>query len=156
MAAAVKTKRDKPYREFDHGGGGPGGVTLSALTGLILLLLLPAWALICLSDSVDGRILAAIPMVLSTVSYFLYRSDKRSAEAGEWRIPESTLHAADFLGGWPGGFLAQRMFRHKISKGSFQFKFWVVVIIHEFLALDYLLHWKLTHWVLQLTSQLHR
>ena len=50
---------------------------------------------------------------------------------------------AEAAGGWPGAFLAQRTFRHKISKTSYQAAFWFIVLSHEFVALDFLLDWKL-------------
>ena len=92
----------------------------------------------------DWRILIGVPLALSVVAFFVYRSDKRSAEAGEWRVPEATLHFIALIGGWPGAFLAQRAFRHKTSKLSFQFVFWIVVLVHHFAAIDSLLDWRLT------------
>ena len=115
------------------------------LSVLFVLLIPPTIALSRLADYIDWRMLIGGPLILSIFSFFAYRSDKKRAVAGEWRIPESTLHMADLIGGWPGGFLAQRIFRHKISKGSFQFVFWIVVTIHEYLAVDSLLGWRLTH-----------
>jgi uncharacterized membrane protein YsdA (DUF1294 family) len=109
-----------------------------------LLLCLPAYALSRLAPSVDWRALISVPLALSAFAFFAYRSDKRRAEAGEWRIPESTLHLTALIGGWPGAFLAQRTFRHKTSKTSFQVVFWLVVLVHQFLAVDSLLDWRLT------------
>ena len=34
------------------------------------------------------------------------------------------------LGGWPGAFLAQRYFRHKTQKVSFQIVSWLIVALH--------------------------
>jgi uncharacterized membrane protein YsdA (DUF1294 family) len=83
-------------------------------------------------------------MVFSAITFFAYRSDKRRAELGEWRIPESTLHLAELIGGWPGAFLAQRQFHHKTSKTSFQVVFWVIVLVHQFVAADSLIEWRFT------------
>lgn len=109
-----------------------------------LLLATPAYALGRLASQVDWRFLFAIPLAASVFAFFAYRSDKRSAEAGEWRVPEATLHLIALLGGWPGAFLAQRAFRHKTSKLSFQVVFWSVVLVHQFVAVDSLLEWRLT------------
>ena len=68
--------------------------------------------------------------VMSLLSFLAYRNDKVRAERDRWRTPESTLHMLDLLGGWPGGLLAQQMFRHKSSKGSFQFTFWITVLLN--------------------------
>jgi uncharacterized membrane protein YsdA (DUF1294 family) len=52
------------------------------------------------------------------------------------------LHLLDLLGGWPGGFLAQRRLRHKCSKGSFQFVFWLIVLSWQFAAVDSFQNWE--------------
>ena len=119
--AAQQTRQNRPDR----------GVHVFALLGLALLLVVPGYALSRLAPWIDWRFLVGAPIALSLVTYFGYRTDKRRAEAGEWRIPESTLHMAEFLGGWPGAFLAQRKFRHKISKTSYQVVFWMIVMTHK-------------------------
>ncbi|HEX2854099.1 MAG TPA: DUF1294 domain-containing protein [Opitutaceae bacterium] len=109
-----------------------------------MLLIAPAFALRPLVAWLDWRVLAGAFLFLSALTFFSYRSDKRRAEAGEWRISESILHLESLLGGWPAAFLAQRVFRHKISKVSFQFFFWSTVTIHQFLSIDSLLGWRFT------------
>src|SRR3546814_8379677 len=70
-------------------------------------------------------IVVAIAYVgLSFLSYLMYWLDKEAAQGGARRIPESTLHLVDLLGGWPGALIAQQQFRHKTVKASFQFAFW--------------------------------
>ena len=54
------------------------------------------------------------------ITYGMYADDKQRAASGAWRVPESSLHLAELLGGWPGAFLAQRWLRHKCSKASYQ------------------------------------
>ena len=98
----------------------------------------------------DWRILVAAPLVISLITFLAYRSDKRRAEAGKWRVPESTLHAAELAGGWPGAFVAQRTFRHKTSKVSYQVVFWVIVLSYQFVAVDSLIGWRFTKQVLHL------
>lgn len=115
----------------------------STFAGLLLLLVVPALALSRLTPAMDGRVLAGVPVAMSLFTFLSYRSDKRRAEAGEWRIPEATLHLAELAGGWPGAFLAQRSYRHKTAKLSFQVVFWLIVLLHQFVALDFLLGWKL-------------
>ena len=121
-----------------------GQLNLSTIVVLCVLLVIPSYALNRLTAYLDWRILVAVPLSLSVVAFFVYRSDKRSAQAGEWRVPEATLHFIALIGGWPGAFLAQRAFRHKTSKLSFQFVFWIVVLIYQFAAVDSLLDWRLT------------
>jgi uncharacterized membrane protein YsdA (DUF1294 family) len=120
------------------------GVTAPVIVLLILLLVAPGYALSRLTTWIDWRVLVAAPIIFSAITFFAYRSDKRRAEAGEWRIPESTLHFAELIGGWPGALLAQRQFRHKTSKVSFQVAFWFIVLIHQFVAVDSLVGWRFT------------
>ena len=127
-----------------------GRVSVPAVLVLTLLLALPAYALSRLAASVDWRILAGVPLAVSLFTFLAYRSDKRRAEAGAWRIAESTLHLGELAGGWPGAFLALRTFRHKTSKESYQVVFWTIVLLHQIVALDSLLGWRLTKEVLHL------
>jgi len=122
-----------------------GGVTWFSTAFLLLLLIAPVLALLKLEPWVDWRILIGAPIAMSLFAFFAYRSDKRRAEAGGGRIPEMTLHLSALLGGWPGAFLGQRVFRHKVSKFSFQLTFWALVLLHECVALDYLLNWQISH-----------
>lgn len=72
----------------------------------------------------------AMLAVVSPISFLAYGWDKRQAKQNGWRVPEKTLHSIDAVGGWPGGFLAQQILRHKTRKLPFQFKFWLTVIMH--------------------------
>lgn len=70
-------------------------------------------------------------VVVSVFTWFVYMFDKEAArKTGQRRRPEKTLHLLSLVGGWPGALLAQRMFRHKSSKQSFQQTYWVTVICH--------------------------
>ena len=124
----------------------------AALITISLLLVAPVYALSRLAESVDWRILVGALLAVSLFTFFAYRTDKRRAEAGEWRIPEMTLHMAELAGGWPAAFLAQRIFRHKISKTSYQVVFWIIVLLHEIVAIDSLAGWRITKSVLQLVK----
>jgi uncharacterized membrane protein YsdA (DUF1294 family)/cold shock CspA family protein len=81
---------------------------------------------------------------VSGLTYLIYAYDKRSARADEWRQQESTMHFFELIGGWPGAFLAQRRLRHKCSKRRYQFVFWLIVALHQFVAVDWSLEWRLT------------
>ena len=69
-------------------------------------------------------------LVFSACSFFAYQHDKSAAQSNQWRTPESTLHILSILGGWPGALLAQKMFRHKSRKVSFQLVFWITVALN--------------------------
>lgn len=81
----------------------------------------------------------------SLFAFLACRRDKRSARAETWRTPEGTLHLLELLGGWPGSFLAQRRFRHKTVKASYQAAFWLIVGLHQLVAIDALRGWPLVH-----------
>ena len=68
--------------------------------------------------------------ISSLLTFILYWLDKRAAENGTQRTPESTLQLLSLVGGWPGGLFAQRIFRHKSTKKSFQFGYWLTVFFN--------------------------
>ncbi|WP_439859169.1 DUF1294 domain-containing protein [Pseudomonas sp. MBLB4136] len=95
---------------------------------------------------VGGEVLAYLLLVyglMSLICFIAYYRDKQFAIRGTQRTPEARLHLYELLGGWPGGLLAQRLFRHKNRKLAYQLKFWLIVSVH--LALGALVLW-LDHW----------
>lgn len=70
-------------------------------------------------------ILAAVYLAVSAFTFVIYAMDKSAAKTGTWRTSESTLHWLSLFGGWPGALIGQHMLRHKSSKASFRFIFWV-------------------------------
>ncbi len=88
--------------------------------------------------------------LLSALTYWAYWCDKRRAQQGAWRMPEARLHLLELLGGWPGAFLAQRRLRHKCSKRSYQFNFWLIVLLYQLAAFDSLQNWQLSRAALRL------
>jgi uncharacterized membrane protein YsdA (DUF1294 family) len=77
----------------------------------------------------------------------LYWLDKRKAQRQKWRIPEAVLHISELVGGWASAYWAQRLFRHKNRKLSYQVVFWVIAILHQLLAYDYLDGWRRLGWI---------
>lgn len=71
-----------------------------------------------------------VVLLLSLLTFFVYGFDKNAAQAGRWRTAESTLHLLSLAGGWPGAWIAQRLFRHKVSKTSFMAVYWATVLVH--------------------------
>lgn len=68
---------------------------------------------------------AALPAALyagaiNVGSFTLFGYDKYQATHKGWRIPEKTLQLSALLGGWIGGMMAMKYFRHKTVKKSFQ------------------------------------
>ncbi len=56
------------------------------------------------------------------INFFAFAAfgiDKMKAEAGSWRVAESTLLLFALLGGSPGAYAGRRVFRHKTRKQPF-------------------------------------
>jgi uncharacterized membrane protein YsdA (DUF1294 family) len=104
------------------------------------LLVLPVTALI--KSHVDWPLWSVYVLAMSVGSYALYAADKQRARENVWRISENRLHLIAVLGGWPGGFIAQRRLRHKCSKANFKVVFWIIVLAHQFASFDSLLEWR--------------
>ena len=120
---------------------------------LIIGLTLPAASIIhyCFIINQMGQIVLIILGILSFTSFISFlscKSDKQKAINGKWRTPEANLHFLEFIGGWPGSYIAQRLFRHKISKLSYQISFWRIVFIHNFVSADYLNNWGISKGVI--------
>lgn len=105
---------------------------------LAALLVLPALALIKVGQVMHPWVPWTLALVMQAVAYVTCWRDKVKARSGKWRTPEATLHGLEFFGGWPGSYIAQRQFRHKVSKMPYQISFWVIVTIHQVVALDFL------------------
>jgi uncharacterized membrane protein YsdA (DUF1294 family) len=114
-----------------------GMINLLVLAGLLAL---PVYAGYRLEPSLHW--LGVCALLVSGITYWVYAVDKRRAEEGLWRVPESNLHLLELLGGWPGAFLAQRRLRHKCSKGNYQFVFWLIVLGYQFAAYDSFHNWQ--------------
>jgi uncharacterized membrane protein YsdA (DUF1294 family)/cold shock CspA family protein len=71
-----------------------------------------------------------LPVLASLLTFFMYGFDKHAAETGRWRTQESTLHLLALIGGWPGAWWAQRLFRHKWRKARFMTVYWATVVMH--------------------------
>lgn len=79
----------------------------------------------------------ALYAVASLVGFGAIMLDKRFAQENMWRIPEATLHLIEVIGGWPGSGLAQQVFRHKTQKATYQITFWVIIVLHLVIGIDY-------------------
>ena len=129
------------------------GVPLPAIFLLVGLLILPSLAVIRLTPSIVPRVVWGYALALSVVAYLVNCHDKRQAESGGQRTPESTLHLIEFMGGWPGAFLAQRALRHKTAKTSYRISFWTIVASHEAVAFDFLQQWRFVRAAISLFHQ---
>lgn len=119
------------------------GISGGALLLWAVLLIAPGIAVWRLLPTLAAQIVSSWVLLVSTGTFGLYAWDKRRAQQGGQREPENRLHLLELIGGWPGAFLAQRLVRHKNAKPSFQLIFWLIVLLHQYLAIDALLGWRL-------------
>ncbi len=66
---------------------------------------------------------------INITTFCIYGYDKKIASSSWVRVPEKLLHALSLAGGSPGALIAQRLFRHKTVKSSFQIVYWSIVCI---------------------------
>ena len=128
--------------EFQRKSPSVPGMGLSNWVILFSLVLLPLLAGLKLTAA--PWILAAWLVMASRMSWLQYSFDKERAQAGMARLRETTLLGADLVGGWPGGFVAQRMLRHKTRKKSYRFMFWLIVILWQWVAFEVIMGGVLT------------
>lgn len=64
-------------------------------------------------------------LIMSIISFFFYRLDKRKAEKGRWRISESILLGLGVLGGALGALVGMKVFRHKTK----HWYFWAINLV---------------------------
>lgn len=69
-------------------------------------------------------------LIASTAAVILFAVDKAAACTGRRRVPESTLHIAELLGGWPGALFAIACFRHKSSKPRYLAVTGAIILAH--------------------------
>lgn len=93
----------------------------------IALLFLAAVGGMALTSRLPGIVMIVYAFA-SLIAFAAYAIDKSAARRGQWRTSEGTLLLIGLAGGWPGALVAQELLRHKSSKTSFRFAFWVTVL----------------------------
>lgn len=78
-------------------------------------------------------------LLANVLTLVVYGGDKMAARNAWRRVPESTLLAFGFVGGWPGAILGQQLFRHKTQKQPF--KTWFVISVILNVAVLVALYW---------------
>ncbi|MGB0991166.1 MAG: DUF1294 domain-containing protein [Akkermansiaceae bacterium] len=131
-----------------------GRITLFTWLTLMLLVAAPAlaWSHFILVKKPQWTFLFPVFFVINLITYFTYKKDKALARAKMWRTSEATLHFLELIGGWPTALLSQRQFRHKCSKGSFQITYWMIIILHQYLAVDYMFDWVILSRIIEWAS----
>jgi len=82
--------------------------------------------------------LLAYLIAVNVTTFLLYGYDKFISKGERLRVPELNLQALALLGGSPSALLAQKFFRHKTIKQSFQILYWIIVAI-QFMLLIFVL-----------------
>ncbi len=73
--------------------------------------------------------LLAYLVSINIATFLLYGYDKFISSGNKLRVPELNLQALALLGGSPLALVAQKFFRHKTIKSSFQLIYWGIVLI---------------------------
>jgi uncharacterized membrane protein YsdA (DUF1294 family) len=74
-------------------------------------------------------ILAGWLVAANVVTFAMFGWDKWRARREKSRVPEFTLCLWGALGGWPGGWVAMLLFRHKTAKPSFLIKYSLALLV---------------------------
>ncbi|MBF0198955.1 MAG: DUF1294 domain-containing protein [Planctomycetes bacterium] len=77
-----------------------------------------------------GEILLILFLSINLLAFLCFSLDKYLAIRSKNRISERTLLIFTFIGGWPGATAAMLIFRHKTSKMSFLWKFWLMIFLN--------------------------
>ena len=80
------------------------------------------------SEITSFKVAALWLAVSNAVTFLAFGWDKWRAGKSQSRISEMKLVLLAALGGWPGGLLAMKVFRHKTVKRTFQFKYALALI----------------------------
>lgn len=128
--AFILGARNKPGSLSKHAKPSNTIVSSFPIVEVVLLSFIPLVGAIHFTWTMRNPLPLVLYPVMSLVTYFLYADDKSRAKRKDWRTSEQTLHLCELAGGWIGGFIAQRILRHKSQKGSYQARFWAIVTLH--------------------------
>jgi uncharacterized membrane protein YsdA (DUF1294 family) len=86
--------------------------------------------------------LATAFIAMNFLAFAAFGIDKMKAEAGAWRVQESTLLMLALLGGSPGAYAGRAAFRHKTRKQPFCRQLHTIAVL-QLLAVGAGLGWML-------------
>jgi uncharacterized membrane protein YsdA (DUF1294 family) len=73
--------------------------------------------------------IATALIAINFCAFAAFGIDKARAEAGAWRVSESTLLNLAMIGGTPGAYAGRALFRHKTRKQPFSDRLHAIAII---------------------------
>ncbi len=79
-------------------------------------------------------------LLFNGAAFLLYRSDKRKARNGEWRVSESNLLLVSFFGPF-GAYYSMRKYHHKTKKLKF-----VLVPVFMFMQVAVVVFFLMNQW----------
>lgn len=82
-------------------------------------------------------ILLLLFLLVNVIAFTTIGYDKRLAVKNKRRISEKALLLWVVIGGTIGSLLGMLLFRHKISKGSYLLKFFLIVVLQVFLIVSF-------------------
>ncbi|MFC6097391.1 DUF1294 domain-containing protein [Flavobacterium qiangtangense] len=82
-------------------------------------------------------ILLLLFLLVNVIAFTTIGYDKRLAVKNKRRISEKTLLFWVAIGGTVGSSLGMLLFRHKISKGSYLLKFFLIVVLQAVLIVGF-------------------
>ena len=103
---------------------------------------------------ISPQVIMGVYGIMSLFCFIATYRDKRKSMTRQWRTPERALHLLELLGGWPGGLIAQQVFRHKTKKVSYQVTFWCIVGLHGLVWIDVLLKHTMSRAVMDFARRL--
>ena len=86
-------------------------------------------AVVSLYLSQKVHFLLAYLVSINIATFLLYGYDKFISSGNKLRVPELNLQVIALLGGSPLALLAQKFFRHKTIKSSFQLVYWGIILV---------------------------
>lgn len=95
--------------------GGTAAVVVAAFVGYLMYIGVVWWV--------------AYFVAINVVTFLMFGFDKAIASGSFMRVPERVLFALALFGASPALLLGQKVFRHKTVKPSFQFIFWLIVVV---------------------------
>lgn len=78
-------------------------------------------------------------LIINALAFLLMCLDKHYARKKMWRIPEATLLLSAALGGSLGALLGMYSFRHKTKKPKFYITVPLLLALHLFLLIRFVL-----------------
>lgn len=73
-------------------------------------------------------------IIINGINFVVFGIDKFLAIKSKRRVPEKDLLVLSFLGGAIGGLFAMFIFKHKVAKGSFLWKFLLILLCSIFIV----------------------